>query len=120
MTTTSLRHACLLAVLAGVLGCGDDDEGRAYETSCELACDRSHECDSTVDTEEGASDGKSDVAEIGPRLSGEFLDVLDSCIAELSCPQLALMPASQTCQREAAARLAPSAAAEDLCDAIVS
>ena len=115
------RYMVLLAALSCASGCGDDgDESRAYETSCELACERTHDCDSSVDIETCASDCKDDVADIGPRLSGEFLDALDECIAGVSCPALALMPATEACQREAAARLAPSAAAEELCEAVVA
>jgi len=122
MTTGSLlRVLVLLASLAFAPSCGDDGDGRAtYESSCDAACMRAKTCNSEVDMAACASDCKSAAADIGPRLSSAFYTELDSCIAEANCVQLALLPAAQACQREATAQLAPSAAARELCDAVVA
>jgi hypothetical protein len=121
MTVGSLvRVLLLLASLGLVQSCGDDDEQASYESSCDAACERAHSCNSDVDVAACASDCKSDAADVGPRLSSAFLGELDACIAEANCVQLAAMPAAQACQREAAAQLAPSAAARELCDAVVA
>jgi hypothetical protein len=114
-----LRASVLLALLTSLLGCGDDGDGRiSYENSCDAACERLQVCDSDVDIVECANDCKSAAAEIGPRLSTAFYAELDACIAEANCVQLAVMPIAQACQREAAAQLAPSGAARELCDAV--
>jgi hypothetical protein len=121
MWASSLKYLCLAStVLWAAAGCGDDGDQRSYENSCDAACARAHECNSNVDVESCASDCRDDAADIGPQLSGSFLAALDACVAEQTCPQLALMPAVQGCQREAAAQLAPTQAARDLCDAIVA
>ncbi|HMI92977.1 MAG TPA: hypothetical protein VK509_16505 [Polyangiales bacterium] len=120
--TASLLRAFVLSLSCGLaLSCGDDGDGRAsYENSCDAACARAHSCESDVDVEACASDCKRDAADVGPRLSSAFLGELDACVAAANCVQLALMPAAQACQREAAAQLAPSAAARELCDAVVA
>ena len=107
-------------LLALAAGCGDDDNGATrYEVSCDRACDRVHECDSTMDIEDCAMTCKEDTAPVGPNLRADFLAGIDACVAELSCVQLAAAAVLQPCQREAAARLAPSASAEALCQAVV-
>jgi hypothetical protein len=63
---------------------------------------------------------KANASEIGPRLSGQFLTGLDSCVDGLNCVQLSVNDVFQTCQREVAARLAPSPAAVALCDEVVA
>ncbi len=66
-----------------------------------------------------ATDCKDDTSAIGPNLRSDFLAAIDECVAELSCVALAGNAVFQTCQRQAAALSAPSAAAESLCDAVV-
>ena len=62
---------------------------------------------------------REDSAAVGPHLRADFLAGIDACVDELSCVQLAAASVLQPCQREAAARLAPSGAAEALCQAVV-
>jgi hypothetical protein len=108
---------CTFAPIAA--GCGDDDGPPQHEASCDRACARAHECSSSVDEADCAMDCKDDTAEIGPNLRGDFLAALDSCTADLTCIEFAGAAVFQTCQREATARVAPSDAAVDLCDAVV-
>ena len=106
--------------LFGLLcACGDDDGPPRHEASCDRACVRAQECSSAIDAGVCAMDCKNDTSAIGPNLRNDFLAALDECVAELSCVELAGNAVFQTCQREAAALTAPSAAAEALCDAVV-
>jgi hypothetical protein len=88
--------------------------------SCNRACTRAHECSSTVDAGACATDCTDDTAMIGPNLRSDFLAKIDDCVAELNCVALAGAAVFQTCQGQAAARIAPSKAAEELCDAVVA
>jgi hypothetical protein len=117
-----LRFGLLFSALLALASCGDDDaeDPHAYEASCDHACTRVHECDSTMAIATCSANCKDDASDIGPRLSGQFLAGLDSCIDGLNCVQLSVSNVFQTCQREVSARLAPSPAAEDLCDAVVA
>lgn len=102
--------------------CGDDDgeDPHAYEAACDHACTRVHECDSTMAIATCAANCKDNASDIGPRLSGQFLAGLDTCVDGLNCVQLSVNNVFQTCQREVSARLAPSPAAVDLCDEVVA
>jgi hypothetical protein len=110
----------LTLTLCSTFACGGDDESGAgnYEASCDMACSRAYQCDSSLDQESCAADCRNDAAAIGPKLNAGFLAGIDACIEELNCAELAVAAVFQTCQREAAARLSPSAAAEALCQAV--
>jgi len=108
----------ILSVLLAACA-SSDDAGPSHEASCEMACARVYECDSSVDEQTCAANCKNDTADVGPHLSQAFLAGIDMCVDQLNCAQLALAGYFQTCQNEASARIAPSAAAEDLCQAVV-
>jgi hypothetical protein len=93
---------------------------RAYESSCDQACKRAHDCSSSVVIETCANDCKTNNADIGPHLSTDYLAGLDGCVKTLSCDQLVATQVLQSCQRDAAAKLAPTPAAVTLCDAVVA
>lgn len=122
MRRMTLRTALSALVLLALVSCGDDDRDSttAYISSCEHACIRLHDCNSNVDIDDCAMDCQEDAARVGPRLSASFLSELDACIDRSSCVQLMAQPVSMACQREAAARLGPSPAAEELCEAVVA
>jgi hypothetical protein len=113
---------CALAAATSLLACGDDDDepGPTYTASCDKACAKSHECSSTIDAHTCATDCKNDAAAIGPNLSSAFLAGIDACVAELSCAELAAAVAFDICESESRARIAPSAAANDFCGAVVA
>jgi hypothetical protein len=103
-----------------LFACGDDDDGGTrYQVSCDRACDRQYECDSNVNPETCSMNCTEDTADIGPNLRVDFLAGIDACVDALTCNQLAAATVFQTCQREAAVRLAPSPAANQLCQAVV-
>lgn len=121
MRRMTLRPVRFVLSFFALFACGDDDRdgSTAYLSSCEAACMRLHDCNSMVDIDACSMECKEDAAGVGPNLSSEFITALDACIADASCVQLAAQPVSQACQREAAARLGPSPAAELLCEAVV-
>jgi hypothetical protein len=117
------RRALWSLVCAVLLcACGDDsaEDPGAYQDSCDNACARVHKCDSSMDVGTCASRCKSGAADIGPRLSGQYLVGIDSCVDQLNCVQLSLNSVFQTCQRDAASRIAPTPSAIDLCNAVVA
>lgn len=117
--TRFLSTLTWFALFCALPACGDDDGPARHEASCDRACVRAQECSSAIDAGVCATDCKDDTSAIGPNLRSDFLEALDDCVGELTCLELAGNAVFQTCQREAAALTAPSAAAEALCDAVV-
>lgn len=116
-----LSYSPVVRVLALLVfcACGDDGAPR-YESSCERACARAHDCSSAVNVDTCVSDCKGNLGAVGPKLSDAYLSGLDSCLAKRSCNQLVATNVLGSCQDEAKALLAPSATAQALCDRVVA
>jgi hypothetical protein len=119
---TNYLRACaslLPHTLTLVAGCSDDGSSTpAYKASCSRNCARAHDCSSTIDAEQCVDDCEDDLEDVGPQLRDDYLAGIDSCVAELSCNELVAASILNTCPMEAAARLGPSKAAQDLCDQV--
>ena len=123
MIAARFQGVLALSIGLGLLAAGGDDDGEnphAYESSCDAACARLHDCNSNTDMATCATSCRDDAADIGPHLSTQYLMGIDACVQQMGCVQLALNPVFQTCQREAAARVSASPAAIDLCDEVVA
>lgn len=117
------RLAILLITALAAAACGgDDDEGATgdYVSSCQQACARIAECDSSQSIETCTATCRSDAGVVGPNLSAQFLTGLDACIQGLTCPELAAAALfdNSACEAEAAARVVPTGAVTSFCDRV--
>ena len=109
----------VLGWLACLAACEDGDGGSGYKQSCKRTCARAHDCVSTVNADSCTDDCVESLSEVGDHLRSDYVKGIDACFADLSCDQLVAALTNNACRDESSARLAPTPAAIELCEAVV-
>ncbi len=87
---------------------------------CESACGKLKQCDASADLQTCTASCQNSFATVGPKLRSEFLSYTQSCLGNKDCASVLSGDAEYECMDEAAASLAPTAAATDFCDAVAT
>jgi hypothetical protein len=89
-------------------------------TFCGSLCDRSVSCDNTMDRQTCANACTNANIAVFPKLRSDVVDLMVSCVQKRDCKTVLGSDLTEGCAGEAAAQVAPSQAALQLCDALVT
>ncbi|HEY0709574.1 MAG TPA: hypothetical protein VGG33_22375 [Polyangia bacterium] len=115
-----------VAGIVGGIACGDEGtkNGNTGDVSqfCTSLCTRQNSCDSTRDVQTCTNQCKNNLAVSFPKLRGEVVNMVSTCTTQKDCKTILLAAdvVLDTCSREAAASLAPTATATSFCDAVIA
>jgi hypothetical protein len=90
------------------------------EKFCGTFCDRTVGCDDTRDEQTCKNACANQNAAIFPKLRADVVGLIEDCLTGKDCRTVLSSDVISTCQGEAVASVAPSAAAIDLCDALTA
>jgi hypothetical protein len=99
---------------------GSAGSGTSISSYCFAVCGKSTDCDSSVDIGTCANKCENDNAAAGPKLRGDYLSRLESCVKGKDCATVLARTAQSTCADEVVASLSPSSVGTAFCDAYAS
>ncbi len=122
----SLLAAAPLGACTNTTGGSGSDQngpgggGMSYTTYCSSACQKVHTCDATQDQSTCTNTCDNSFAVKGPKLRSELISNALSCYEGKDCASVLSGTAESDCWNSAAAALAPTNAAKNLCDGLGS
>jgi hypothetical protein len=95
---------------------GGSGSGSSGADFCTSVCSRVHDCDQTQDQDTCVNACKDQYSNLASKLRSDVVSAVDACIQQKDCRTVLSSSFVTTCVDEAAASIAPSSAATQLCN----